>query len=135
MAHWPAMTVRPYEVMCAVCALGEQDPARVDPRSAQILDAVRQDPDRPLCLRCNAGGVWAWQAPGTEADTPEGADLNVSRDLEILHKLNLFPGAALTARIAFGRLLQAVGSKDGLCGDGQAASDVWAGCPKAGRGN
>jgi len=104
-------------------------------RSREILDAVRQTPDMPITLRCHAGDVFVYQDADTSEDTPEGAEFNVRRDLEILHKLNLFPGCTLPARILFYRLLAQIDDVAGICGYGSITSDAWRGCPRAGSGN
>ncbi len=127
----PGLTLRPYQVMCAICSLGEATSGRTDPASAKILDAIRQSPDRPLTLTCNAGDVFAYQDPGTKDDTPEGLEFNRRRDLEILYKLNLFPGCTLPARIVFNRLLERIEDGTSICGYGTPTSAAWKGCPKA----
>ena len=125
------MTLRPYQVLCAVCALGEDDPGRIDAETRGILEAVRAAPDRPITLCCNAGDVFAYQDPGPAGDTPGGAEYNIRRDLEILYKLNLFPGCVLPARIIFNRLLERIEDVTGICRYGAVTSDAWKGCPKA----
>ena len=89
----------------------------------------------PITLRCNAGEVFGYQAPGTADDTPDGAEYNVRRDLEILYKLNLSPGCTLPARIVFNRLLETIEEVSGICGYCSVTSDAWKGCPKASSGN
>lgn len=129
MSQHPGLSLRPYQLACAICALGgEGAPGR------EILDAVRANPDLPITLQCNAGEIFAWQDPGHADDTPESEEFNLRRDLEILHRLNLFPGAVLPAHILFLRLLETVEDTAGFCGYGAAASEAWQGCPRAGNG-
>jgi len=135
MPQHTGMTLRPYQLLCAVCSLGGEHDGIADRRSEEILAAVRNSPDMPITLRCNAGDVFVYQDSGTADDTPEGAEFNVRRDLEILHKLNLFPGCTLPARILFNRLLAQIEEVSGICGYGTATSSAWEGCPKAGSGN
>lgn len=123
------ITLRPYELLCAVCSLGEENAV-----PHPLLEAVRRQPDMPVTLCCNVGDVYVYQDPGPEKDTPEGPEFNIRRDLEILHKLNLFPGATLPARILFNRVLQQIETVDGICGYGAPTSEAWRGCAKAGRG-
>jgi hypothetical protein len=76
--------VRPYHLLCTICALGEG-------RRTRLAEAVRERPDRPLRIVCNAGDVYAYQDPGTADDTPEGADYNRKRDLDILQRMSWPP--------------------------------------------
>lgn len=135
MPTCPGRIVRPYRLVCAVCSLGDDTPGTADPRTADLLRAVRQAPDMPLTLCCNAGEVFAWQDPGPADDTPEGPEFNLKRDLEILYALNLFPGATLPARIVFSRLLDRVEDIAAICGPPAAAdtppASPWPGCPPA----
>ena len=131
MPEFPGRTVRPYQLVCAVCAVGGHEPDHAPAQIRALLEAVRETPDIPLTLRCNAGDAFAYQAPGPGDDTPEGPEFNIKRDLEILHKLNLFPGCTLPARIIFNRLLDQVHDLSGICRFAGAASDAWPGCPKA----
>jgi hypothetical protein len=125
------MTLRPHQLLCAVCALGESDSGAIDESVGEILEAVRTNPDMPLTLRCNTGDVFAYQDIGTDGAPPEGAEFNVRRDLEILCKLNLFPGATLPARIIFNRLLETVEDLSGICRYDSETSAAWRGCPEA----
>ena len=129
------MTLRPYRLLCAVCSLGEGDPKASNERAEDILASVRRAPDTPITLRCNAGDVFAYQHPGTADDTPEGTEFNMRRDIEILHKLNLFPGCTLPARIIFHRVLETIDDVLGICGYSSVTSDSWKGCLKANSGN
>ena len=85
----------------------------------------------PVTLRCNVGDVFLFQDPGTRDDTPEGAEFNRRRDLDILLRSNLVPGVAVTARILFNRLLDRIETVSGICGYDTVTSDAWKGCPKA----
>lgn len=129
MAVHPDRVLRPYQLMCAVCSLGEENAETADPRTGEVLAAIGANPDEPITLRCNAGDVFVYQDPGPDADTPGGAEYNISRDLEILHRLNLFPGACLPARIIVNRLLDGIEDPGGICGYGSGASESWPGCP------
>ena len=123
--------MRPYQILCAVCSLGEEDAGAEGQKSGEILDLVRRRPEVPVTLRCNAGDVFVFQDPGTEDDTPEGAEYNRKRDLEILHRLNLAPGTTVPARILFHRLLDQITTVSGICGCSDATCDAWGSCPKA----
>ena len=130
------ITARPYHLLCAVCAIGE---GRLPPRGARLrrlLDAVRADPEIPVTVRCNAGrdSLFGFQDIGHADDTPEGADYNQKRDMDILHRLDLPPGITLPARTLFVRVYDRIGSSAGICGYGPATSKAWTGCRRARRG-
>ena len=129
------MMLRPYQLLCAICSLGEGESGGTDERSGVILEAVRENPDMPIALRCNAGDVFAYQDPGTADDTPQGSEFNVRRDLEILYKLNLYPGSTLPARIILNRVLETIEEVSGVCRYPSVTSAAWQGCPKADSGN
>jgi len=78
-----------------------------------ILEAVRKNSEMPITLRCNVGDVFLLQDPGMEDDTPEGAAFSRGRDLDILLRLNLVPGVAVTAKIIFNRLLDRIETVSG----------------------
>ena len=125
------LEVRPYQLLCTVCSIGEGEAASRDAKVAAILGAVRGNPDMPITIVCNVGDVYAYQDPGTGDDTPEGADFNRKRDLDILQRMNWPPGITLPARTAFKCLLERIPTVSGICGYDEVTSDHWTGCPKA----
>jgi hypothetical protein len=135
------MTVRPYQLLCAICSLGGSLPqdARVEP-VARLKAAVRENPDLPITLVCNAGDLFAWQDPGTAQDTPEGEDYNRKRDLDILQRMNWTPGLTLPARIFLRSLFPLtrrptpIPTAAGICGYG-SCDQGWEGCPKTHSGD
>ena len=135
MSNCATMESRPFRLLCAVCSLGRGDVATADERTKTILEAVRKNPDMPITLNCNAGDVFVYQDTGTADDTPEGAEFNMRRDLEILYRLNLNPGDTLPARILFHRLLETIENVSGICGYPSATADAWKGCPRATSGD
>lgn len=134
-----ALTLRPYQLLCSVCSLGVRADAELaDPRYVKgraILHMVAVCPDVPITLRCNAGFIYGYQDPGTEQDTPDGADYNRKRDLDILQRLDLVPGATLPARTLFRRLLSRIPVAMGICGYRQVTAEAWRGCAMAMSGN
>ncbi len=124
-----ALEIRPYQLLCILCR-AQKLPAHLRP----FLRAVRRDPLRPVRLRCNVDSVYGFQNPGRGADTPEGALFNDLRDLTVLQRLGLAPGATLPARDLFARVLHSIPTAQGLCGSSKAASDAWRGCPRAASG-
>ena len=84
--------LRPYQLLCVVCCSGEEPAGGQSEKLRRVREAVREDPDMPITLVCNVGDVYLYQDPGTAEDSPEGADYNRKRDLDILHLLALAPG-------------------------------------------
>ncbi|NLC57601.1 MAG: hypothetical protein GX774_12245 [Armatimonadetes bacterium] len=128
------LELRPYQLLCLVCAQGADGAAPEDAGLAQVRDAIRKDPDQPVRLVCNAGDVYAYQDPGPAGDTPEGAEFNRKRDLDILCRLDLAPGNVLPARALLLTLLHAIPTVAGICGYESTTSEAWRGCPRAGSG-
>jgi hypothetical protein len=131
----PVLEVRPYQLMCIVCRIGEGRRDDLgDVRLTEILKAVRKDRKRPLTLRCNVDTVYRYQNPGHADDTREGELFNAKRDLDILQKLGLVPGDTRPALDMFDRLLTKICTARGVCGYEGPASAEWQGCPRAGSG-
>lgn len=128
MSDYTVLTVRPYQLLCLVCSLGADDSVPADPRLRDLLAEIRSNPEMPVALRCNVDDQFAYQSPGTAADTGEGADFNRKRDLDILLRLDLAPGSILPARVVLGRLFKVISSVSGLCGYRTETSKAWAGC-------
>ena len=128
---YPPLVLRPFQALCVVCSTGEGDGAPKDEKLEAIGATVRGNPDIPVTLRCNAGDVYVYQDPGADEDTPEGADFNRKRDLDILQKLDLAPGSTLPARTLFNAVLKTVTTVAGVCSYDAVTSDAWRGCPKA----
>jgi hypothetical protein len=125
------LTLRPYQVLCTICRLGETGTAPQEGKLGQAAELLRKTPDAPLTLACNAGDVYVFQDPGPSDDTPEGRDFNRKRDLDILQRMNWSPGVTLPARTLFSSVLKRISSVAGICGYDRATSDAWRGCPKA----
>ena len=125
------VTARPYQLLCAICSIGQCVDRPEDDKVNRLLQAVRADPHVPVTVRCNIGSLFAFQDPDSEDDTPEGADYNQKRDLDILRKLDLTPGVTLPARVLFSRVFDRIATASGICGYDTVTSDAWRGCPKA----
>jgi len=131
-----ALEVRPYQLMCIVCRIGEGRTDDLgDARLNEILAAVRRDRKIPVRLRCQCDTVYRYQNPGTEENTPEGALFNAKRDLDIIQKLGLVPGDARPAIDLFERLLLNVPTATGICGYETVTGDAWRGCARAASGH
>lgn len=128
MSRFTELAVRPYRLLCAICALGDE--AGADAATAALLARLRAAPDGPVTLRCHAGDLFGYQDPGPDDDAPGGASANRLRDLEILHALDLFPGCTLPARSLFHRALASIEDTGDLCGAGDAPGPR-ASCPRA----
>jgi hypothetical protein len=131
------LTLRPYQLLCTICSLGEEgkDSAKQYEKCRQIREALRKDPDVPVTLACHAGALYAYQESGTNEDTPESDEFNRKRDLDVLQILGLAPGCTLPARALFTTLLMGVNTVSGLCGYDTVTGEAWKGCPKAASGN
>jgi hypothetical protein len=127
------ITARPYQLLCAVCSIGQSVTHPENDRVRRLMEAVRADPDIPVTVMCNAGidSLFGFQDPGADDDTPEGTDYNQKRDLDILHRLDLPPGVTLPARILFKRLLERIPTVAGICGYDTVTSNAWRGCTKS----
>jgi hypothetical protein len=130
------LDVRPYQLMCIVCRIGEGRSENLgDARLDEILAAAREDPARPIRLRLNHESVYRYQNPGSKEDTPEGELFNAKRDLDIIQKLGLVPGDARPAIDMFERLFADISNAKGICEYETVTSDTWGGCPRARSGN
>ena len=128
---YTGLTARPYQLLCAICSIGHGLDHPANDKVTQLLQAVKADPDIPITVRCNIASLFGFQDPGAEHDTPEGADYNQKRDLDILHKMDLIPGVTLPARILFSRVFDRIATVSGICGYDTVTSDAWRGCPRA----
>jgi hypothetical protein len=131
------LTLRPYQLLCTVCSLGEEgkEPVKQYEKCKQIREAIRKNPDIPVTLACHAGALYAYQDSGTKDDTPESEEFNRKRDLDILQLLGVAPGCTLPARAFFKTLLMGVSTVSGLCSYSTVTGNAWKGCPKAKSGN
>ena len=125
------LCVRPYQLLCVVCAAGGNRAAARRRPIATLASTIRQHPDRPLSLVCNAGGVYQYQDPGLAADWPRGKEFNRKRDLDILQALNWPPGITLPARTIFTYLMHTIPGVATICGHAAARDAAWKGCPYA----
>jgi hypothetical protein len=125
------LKVRPYQLMCLICAFGNNSFGAGDEKIEQILEKIREFPSRPVMLVCNAGDMFSYQDPGDKEDTIKGSDFDRLRDLEILHKLDLMPGAILPARLLLFRIFEQIRTSEGICGYEDGTSGKWVGCKKA----
>ena len=130
------LEVRPYQLMCVICRLGEGKTADLgNARLTEVLAAVRKDRKTPIRLVCNVDTVYRYQNPGTEGNTGEGELYNAKRDLDVIQKLGLVPGDTRPAVDMFERVLTNIPTAKGVCGYETVTADTWRGCARAGSGN
>jgi len=125
------LTLRPYQLLCTICAVGENGAGATQGKLKEVADAVRKEPDAPMTLCCNAGDVYAYQDPGSGEDTPEGRDFNRKRELDVLQRMNWAPRTTLPARTMLMCLLERITTVAGICGYARVTSEAWRGCAKA----
>ncbi len=123
--------VRPYQLLCLICSIGEGNKEPENKKLKKIFNEIRKNPDLPITLKCNIGGVFSYQDCGNQDDTSEGFEFNLKRDLDILRKIDMPPGITLPARIILYRIWNRIKTVSGICGYDEITSDAWKGCPKA----
>ncbi len=107
------LEMRPYQVVRIIAFVGAEDGACYDgPRVDGLLAAVREDPLRPVTLRCNVSSLFRYQNPGRADDTPGGEMLNDRRDLYVLQRLGLCPGDTRPAVTLFELALARIEAQD-----------------------
>jgi hypothetical protein len=121
------IVLRPYQLLCTICSIGE---GNIDLNDEKIK-AIRENPDVPITLVCNAGDVFTFQDPGSADDAHGSKEFNRKRDLEILQRIDLTPGVTLPARIILHRIWDRIEQVSGICDCGGMASETCKGCPKA----
>jgi len=128
------LEVRPYQLLCLICSIGEGNEEPKDIKLQKIFNEIRKNPDLPITLRCNIGGIFSYQDCGNKDDTPEGFEFNLKRDLDILRKIDMPPGITLPARIILYRIWDRIKSISGICYYDEETSQIWKGCKKAKNG-
>jgi hypothetical protein len=121
------LSLRPYQLLCAVCSIGE---GNLSGENVKISE-IRKNPDIPVTLLCNAGDIFAYQDPGHADDTPGSAEFNRKLDLEILQRIDLPPGITLPARIILHRIWDRIENVSGICNCEDGESETCKSCPKA----
>ena len=118
--------MRPCELAHIVCRLGRgQFSDMGSDRLTGILKKVRKCPATPICLRANTGALFAFQNPGHDENSSDHSLVNIKRDLDILQRMGLVPGATRPAIDLFRRLLEQVPSLEGICGYGSGGEGIW----------
>ncbi|NLF93426.1 MAG: hypothetical protein GX564_06015 [Oligosphaeraceae bacterium] len=135
-----ACKIRPYQFLCLICRLGRQgqEPYYFADQLDELQSRLAANRHCVLRLCCEVESTFRFQNPGAAADTPEGKSFNLRRDLTILQRLGLLPGAEIPA----GDLLRAVLRPEtgilttaDICGFPAVTGPAWKGCRYAGSGN
>jgi len=123
--------MRPLHVLCLLCRPDMSNPL-VEDNLIELLRRMEADPDIPVtltegcCMACD---------PCNEYFTGENLCYhthikNSLRDLMVLERLGLPPGATLPARELYQRVYDRIGSLKEICGwrDGSNTAPYWAPC-------
>ena len=109
--------------MCLVCRAGEQAPPP--------LEAMRREPRIPVRLHCRVESVFAFQNPSSSGGREKGDLFERKRDLDILQRLGMVPGAVRPADELILSLFRAVNDTRGICRHDAVSAEAWRGCPEA----
>lgn len=132
------LTVRPYQLMCLLCRKGQKGdstPYHHAGRLDELEAIIQENASVPLSLRCNVSSVYRFQNPGRDLDTPEGAAYNDLRDLTILCKMDLCPGATRPAIDLVELLVRSIPTCEGVCHYSDDNSQHWPACKFAASGH
>ena len=127
-SDYEMLDLRPYQLLQIVAAVGAGVLGFGSARLDEVVAAIREKPYAPIRLRANVSSIYAFQNPGTDEDTPEGPLFNVKRDLDILQRLGLTPGAVMPAIDLFDLLLMQVPATDVVAACQKGLSDLFPGC-------
>jgi hypothetical protein len=136
IAGGEGLYVRPHHLMCLACwhAGGEGQGPRPNDTLQEILLRIRDEPEVPITLVegcCMACECCEGYHPATGRCVHAGGLIrDYKRDLDVLRRLGLFPGATLPARELLGLLFARIASTREICGygDGIVRSEEWRVC-------
>lgn len=131
IAEADRLYIRPQHLLCILCTADKQEPL-VEDNLVELRLRMKQEPDIPVtvtegcCMVCDCCEVY---------DPDEHICYwhhikNQLRDLNILQKLGLEPGATLPARELYKLVYERIGSLAEVCGwgDGSETAPFWAPC-------
>lgn len=126
-----AITLRPPHLLSLVCRLGGADcPLLENQRAEEILSRLKRDPTVTLRLESDADEIPHYCAltPDDYARLDPLEVFNRKRDLDVLQRLGLVPGAIRRARYLVELLFERIATPEGIC-----AYDTpgWEGCALA----
>ncbi len=138
MEEFGSIDIRPYQLLCLICRQGQREKTASyyhESRLNDIQTAIRANPIVPLTLRCNCDSVFRYQNPGRRYDTPEGELYNDLRDLTILQRIGMIPGATLPAIDLFASVFENIPTVEGICAYPKSEAPNWPRCKLADSGN
>ena len=123
--------IRPQHLLCILCTADKQEPL-VEDNLVEVRRRMEENPDIPVtitegcCMVCDCCNVYD---PDEHVCYPVHIK-NQLRDLNILEKLDLAPGATLPARELYARVYERIGTLAEVCGwgDGMTTTPFWAPC-------
>ncbi len=128
--------VRPHHLMCLCCwyAGGEGDAPRPNDSIYEILQRIRREPEVPIVLVegcCEVCDCCDGFHPETGRCVHGGGLIrDYKKDLDVLQKLGLMPGATMKANELFDLLFERIASTREICGyeDGIVRAQEWTIC-------
>lgn len=125
----PAIALPAHQLLGTVCAAGGVAcPLLEDDMAGAVLDRIGRDPTVTIRLTSPADEVPHYAALSPDYRPDREAVLNRKRDLDVLQKLGLVPGAIRRARYLYELLLSRIETPDGICSHDTPG---WEGCPLA----
>jgi hypothetical protein len=128
--------VRPHHLMCLACwyAGGKNKSPRPNDTLFEIWQRVRREPDVPItlvegtCVACDCCD--GFHPSNGRCVHSCGLIRDYKKDLDVLQKLGLMPGATMKARDLFALLFERIPSTRDICayGDGIVRSEEWRIC-------
>jgi hypothetical protein len=137
IAHDPVLAIRAHHVMCMACwYAGGEGPLSQRPEDTiwELWQRLRREPDVLLALVEGCCEVCyccdGYHPPTTRCVHGGGLIRDYKKDLDVLQKLGLQPGATLPAREFLELLFARIRSTTEICGygDGVTRSDEWFVC-------
>jgi hypothetical protein len=137
IARDESIYIRPHHLMCIACwYAGGDGPASVRPEDtlAEILERIRRDPGVLVTLvagTCEACNCCDGFDPATTRCVHGGGLIrDYKKDLDMLQRLGLMPGATLPARECLTLMFERIHSTTEVCGygDGVVRSNEWSVC-------
>jgi len=133
--------VRAHHLMCLSCWYGGSGGTEPRPNDTlyEVLERVRREPDVPItlvegvCMACDCCD--GYHPESGRCVHAGGLIRDYKKDLDVLQRMGLMPGATLPAREAFRLLFERVPSAMDICGyvDGVVRSEEWRICGGAQR--
>jgi hypothetical protein len=124
----PAVTIRPYQLLSAVCVIGgTQCPFMEAGKAAEFIDRIKKDPTTTIRLESDVDEIPHFTSLTTaELASPDVADvMNRKRDLDVLQKLGIAPGDTRRARYLYELLFTNISTTKNIC---SFDTKGWEGC-------